>query len=194
VDSLRFAVLTGLFASASVVGAQTAPCAGLPPGKHSVLEKMSADFGLTCEQQLKVEKLLHDEESVSRPLLRCVWLSDEQHRSIMLKVKLAARRQIRPLLTPDQQKLIDLDIENVAKAAKDDSKRPNRRGAPPATTDAFQDEETLSKAVMNYAALTPEDKKAVLLEVKRSVRERNEGLTTDQRSKLDSEIAELSNR
>ena len=47
-----------LCAAAAIPGlAQTAPtppatpCAGLPSGKHSLLERFTAEFGLTCEQQ-----------------------------------------------------------------------------------------------------------------------------------------------
>src|SRR5215813_9302345 len=78
---------------------QAAPCAGLPPGKHALLEKMTAVLGLTCEQQLKIEPLLHNEESVSKPLLRFPSFSRDERQAVMLKIKLAARRQIRPLLT-----------------------------------------------------------------------------------------------
>src|SRR5258708_26824370 len=102
-----------MFALSAVASAQPAAqapapekCAGLPPGKHSNLERMAATFGLTCEQQLKIEPLLHAEESVTKPLLRCTSLSSDEQQGIMLKIKLVARRQIRTQLTPDQQKLL----------------------------------------------------------------------------------------
>ena len=37
-------------------------CAGLPPGRHVQLERMAQLFSLTCEQELKIEPLLHNEE------------------------------------------------------------------------------------------------------------------------------------
>src|SRR5947209_6394821 len=43
-------------------------CPGIV-GKHLLLEKMTEAFDLTCAQEEKIEPLLHDEESVSKPLL-----------------------------------------------------------------------------------------------------------------------------
>lgn len=77
------------------------PCAGLPPGHHSLLERMTAAFELTCDQELKIEPLLHIEESVSKPLLRFEAFSPDEKQEMMLKIKIAARRQVRNLLTPD---------------------------------------------------------------------------------------------
>jgi hypothetical protein len=105
---------------------------------------MAAAFGLTCEQQLKIEPLLHDEESVTKPLLRCTSLSDDDRQGIMLKVKLVARRQIRTQLTPDQQKLMDQEIEQVARSGK----KPGKGGAARkdgTTSKGLEDEEALAK-------------------------------------------------
>src|SRR3954463_14060268 len=38
-------------------------------GHHALLEKMTEAFGLTCKQEDIIEPLLHDEESVTKPLL-----------------------------------------------------------------------------------------------------------------------------
>jgi hypothetical protein len=189
----RFAFVTMLLAATAAAQQSPPPCAGLPPGKHALLERMTADFGLTCEQELKIEPLLHDEESVTKPLLRFTSFSTDQKQAVMVKIKLAARRQIRSLLTPDQQKLLDVDMENVARSPRKPGKASAENGNVPARTDALEDEETLSKAVMNYAALKPEEKKAMVLEIKRAARaDGNQRLTADQQRKLDSEIAELS--
>ena len=200
---LGFLRATGLAASllafAAIGSAQPAAqtaalekCAGLPPGKHSNLERMAAAFGLTCEQQLKIEPLLHNEESVTKPLLRCTSLSDDDRQGIMLKVKLVARRQIRTQLTPDQQKLMDQEIEQVARSGK----KPGKGGAARkdgATAKGLEDEEALSKAVMKYAALLPEEKTAIVLQVKRAARaDGSLELTPDQQRTLDGEIQELS--
>lgn len=40
------------------------------PGHHALLERMTEAFVLNCAQEQKLEPLLHDEESVSKPLLR----------------------------------------------------------------------------------------------------------------------------
>ena len=53
-------------------------------------------------------------------------------------------------------------------------------------------EETLCKAIVNYVALTQEEKKAMLLKVKQAAR--NDvalQLTPEQQKKLDTEIQEL---
>src|SRR5258708_25463536 len=85
--------------------AQTAPasCEGFPGGKHARLERFTAEFELTCGQQLQVEPLLHAEEAVSKPLLAFVAFTPDAQQAMMVKIKLAARRQIRGLLTPEQQ-------------------------------------------------------------------------------------------
>src|SRR5712692_7732584 len=113
-------VISIVLVLALVPGQQAAlPCAGLPPGKHTLLERFTAEFGLTCDQQLKIEALLHDEESVSKPLLRFAAFSAEERQATMSKIKLAARRQIRPLLTPDQQQKMDVEVASVSKAGSE---------------------------------------------------------------------------
>ena len=139
-------------------------------------------------------QLLHDEESVTKPLLRFTSFSSDQKQAVMVTIKLAARRQIRSLLTPEQQKLMDVDMQNVAKTAKKGSQPAAKSGDNSAAkADALDEEEALSRAVTNYAALTAAEKKAMLLDVKRAGRaDANQRLTLDQQKKLDSEIAELS--
>src|SRR5437763_8378700 len=98
-----------------VAAAQEAPkCEGIPPGRHMQLERMTAAMKLTCEQQLKIEPLLHDEESVTKPLLRFSSFSADQRGEVMTKIKIVARRQIKSQLTADQQKWMDDDIESVS--------------------------------------------------------------------------------
>src|SRR5258708_9347275 len=99
----RFTAITVLLAAAACA---QQPCAGLPPGKHSLLERMTAEFGLTCEQELKIEPLLHDEESVTKPLLKFSSLTSEERQEIMLTIKLAARPQVRTLLHEDQEQVL----------------------------------------------------------------------------------------
>jgi hypothetical protein len=191
----RFALLACALSATARAAQPPQPCEGLPPGRHALLERMTADFGLTCAQELKIEPLLHDEESVTKPLLRFTSFSSEQQQAVMVKIKLAARRQIRSLLTPDQQKLLDIDMESVARAPAKRGKSSGQAasGSATARTDALEDEETLCRGVMNYAALKPDEKKAIVLDVKRAARaDANQGLTADQQRKLDSEIAELS--
>jgi Spy/CpxP family protein refolding chaperone len=108
----------------------------------------------------------------------------------MLALKLAARRQIRPLLTPDQQKLLDQDVANIAKGGKAGG---GKKGTAPAREPAFEDQESLSAALMNYAALTAEEKKAIIVRVKRGARvDASLRLTAEQQAKLDSDITALS--
>ncbi len=167
-----------------------APCAGLPPGKHSLLERFTADFGLSCDQQLKVEPLLHAEESVSKPLLAFAAFTPEEQQAVMLKIKLAARRQVRGLLTPDQQKKMDGEIEITAKGGK---KGAAKKAAP--KVDPFENEEALSNAIQNYAALMPEEKTAMVLQVKQAARRDNTlELSADQQKKIDGDIKQLARK
>jgi hypothetical protein len=95
------------------------PDAVLPPGHHNVLEGMAAKFGLTPEQELWIEPQLHAEESVTKPILHYKALGSQDQQRILLIIKVAARLQIRTLLTPSQQLLMDKEIESVkASAAK----------------------------------------------------------------------------
>jgi hypothetical protein len=171
-----------------------APCAGLPPGKHSLLERFTADFGLTCEQQLKVEPLLHAEESVSKPLLAFAAFTSEEQQAVMLRIKLAARRQVRALLTADQQKKMDTEIESTAKGGS----KGGKKGAPkkaPAKVDGYVNEEALSSAIQNYAALQPVEKTAMILQVKQAARRDNTlELTADQQKQIDSDIHQLTGK
>lgn len=190
------AMLLATVATAQPQAAPAAPtekCAGLPPGKHANLERMTANFGLNCDQQVKIEVMLHAEESVSKPLLRYTSLSPDDQQGIMLKVKLAARRQIRTLLTPDQQKLMDEEIDQVAKTGKRSGKGGSKKDAQPAKADPLEDEESLSTAVLAYAAFSPAEKREIVLQVKRAARaDSNLTLSAEQQKKLDVEILELS--
>lgn len=168
-----------------------AGCDGLPPGKHAQLERMTAGMSLSCEQQLKIEALLHDEESVSKPLLRFPSFSAAQRREVMTEIKLAARRQIRPLLMPDQQKWMDEDMAQVARSGKKSGGSKDAGSSP--AVDPLEAAETLGKAVMSYAALLPDEKRTIVLQVKKAVRNDNRlQLTPEQLKKLDAEIESLS--
>ncbi len=181
---------------------QSAPgaCEGLPPGKHSLLERMTAAFGLTCEQELKIEPLLHSEESVSKPLLRFAAFTPEEKQAMMLKIKVSARRQIRPLLTPDQQKKMDAEIEAVTKGSSDalqgDRKGGSKNGGgkkAEASTDSFDAEESLSQAITNYSALSSEEQRAMTLQVKQAARRDSAPpMTPEQQKKIDADIQQLS--
>jgi Spy/CpxP family protein refolding chaperone len=114
-------------------------------------------------------------------------LSPEERQEIMLTIKLAARRQIRSVLTAEQQKGMDKEVENVSKGGGGKKGGSKVEAAP-----GLDGEETLSKAIVNYVALTPEEKKAMLLKVKQAAR--NDvalQLTAEQQKKLDTEIQEL---
>jgi len=179
-----------LLSIATAASAQTAPppCAGLPPGRHALLERMTAQFGLTCEQELKIEPLLHDEESVTKPLLKFTSFTREQQQKVMLTIKLAARRQVRQYLTADQQKGMDAEVESVSKGGGGKKKDAKAVEAVP----GLGVEEELSAAIVKYAALNAEEKKAMLLKVKTAARKNAAlQLTAEQQAKLDSEIRNL---
>lgn len=163
-------------------------CAGLPPGRHSLLERLTGQLNLTCEQQLKIEPLLHDEESVTKPLLKFTSLSADDRQAIMTTIKLAARRQVRTLLTPEQQKGMDSEVDSASKGGgkkKGDVKKAE-------ATPGLDGEETLSNAIVAYVALTPEEKKSMLLKVKRAaLADSALQLAPDQQKKLGEEVQDL---
>lgn len=190
--SYRIGLIIALW-SAAACAQEAAPCAGLPPGRHALLERLTAQMNLTCEQQLKIEPLLHDEESVTKPLLRFRSFTDDQRSEVMTKIKMVARRQIKSQLTPDQQKWMDQDIESVAKAGKSGGGKKGADKSAASSGDVLADEEALSQAVMAYAALYPDEKKAIVLSVKKAARQDSQlQLSAEQQKKLDAEIAALS--
>jgi hypothetical protein len=173
---------------ALTIGQTPAKCEGLPPGKHANLERMTAGMNLTCEQQLRIEPLLHDEESVSKPLLKFTSFSSDERGEFMNKVKIAARRQIREQVRADQQQWMDRDIQSVKSSGKKSG-----GDATAAAPGSFDDQETLSNAVMNYKALSAAEKKEMVLQVKRAARNDSAlKLTPEQKKKLDEEMRQLS--
>jgi hypothetical protein len=149
---------------------------------------MTDQFGLTCEQELKIEPLLHDEESVTKPLLKFSSFTREEQQAVMLTIKLAARRQVRAYLAPEQQKGMDAEVESVSKGGnkkKADARKPD-------ALPGLDTEEELSAAIVKYAAFTAEEKKAMLLKVKTAARkDETLQLTAAQQAKLDAEIRDL---
>lgn len=159
-------------------------------GKHMLLEKMTDAFGLTCKQEDIIEPLLHDEESVTKPLLAFQAFTPEERQGVMLKIKLAARVQIRPYLTPEQQ--VKSDAEAAATAAASAGGGKGGKAAPKAT-EGFTAEETLSDAITAYSAFTPEQKKELLLQVKKAARRPDApSMTPEQAAKVDADIKKLS--
>lgn len=184
-------------AASSAPQPASSPCDGLPPGKHALLERMTAAFELTCEQELKIEPLLHNEESVSKPLLRFTAFTPEEKKAVMLKIKVAARRQIRPLLTAEQQTKMDHEIEAVTKGSSDALSGGNKSSSKKveAGGDPYDSEESLSQAIANYNALSPQEQKGLILEVKQAARrESAPQLTADQQKKIDADIRQLSSQ
>jgi len=160
---------------------------------------MTAAFDLTCEQEVKIEPLLHDEESVSKPLLRFAAFSSEEKDAVMLRIKLAARRQIRPLLTAEQKKKMDDEIDAVSKGSSNalsgDKKGGGKKSGgkkAEANVDPFDGEESLSQAISRYSALSSEEQRSLTLQVKQAAR--REGapqLTPEQERKIDADIKQL---
>jgi hypothetical protein len=164
-------------------------------GKHLLLERMTEDFSLTCAQQDKIEPLLHNEESVSKPLLGYDAFTPDEKNALMLKVKLAARVQIRPLLTPDQQKKSDAEAAALAESGTQ-PKKGGKKGATPkkiaTQDDAFKGEQELSSALAAYTAFTVKERQEYILAVKQAARRDGAPLlTADQITQIDADIAVL---
>jgi len=203
--SLRLPAIIGVLSltAALPLAAQDAAPAAAPPtpaecgisGHHALLERMTAAFVLTCKQELQLEPLLHDEESVSKPLLAFQAFSPEEKKAVMLQVKVAARRQIRPLLMPDQQKKMDAEIDTVSKggtglqASGGKGGKAKKEEAP---VDPFQAEESLSDALLKYAAFSDAEKKALVLKVKTASRRPDApAMTPEQAKAIDLQIEKL---
>lgn len=157
----------------------------LPPGHHALLERLTRALRLSYRQELLIEPRLHAEEAVSQPLLRFSAFTPTQKKAVMLKLKLAARRNLLPLLTVRQRRLLQHDIAELARTGKEKlgerrGKRKTRRGKHSGRIRAkrrkrqlaplplAQSEPLLSHAIRGFAAFTPAQKRAMLLRVKRA--------------------------
>ncbi len=164
-------------------------------GNHALLEKMAASFDLTCAQEDKIEPLLHDEESVSKPLLANDAFTADEKQAMMLQVKLAARKQIRPLLTPEQQTKSDAEAASVAAAGAEPKKGGKKGGTPKKVAvqdDAFKGEESLSAALGAYTAFSVAERKQYILQVKQAaLRDGSPALTPEQTAQVSADIAVL---
>jgi hypothetical protein len=149
----------------------------LPPGKHNLLENMTRHFGLTYDQELEIEPLLHDEESVSKPILGFAAFTPAEQKAMLLTIKLAARRQIRPLLTAEQQAKLDQEMAGLAKSgtdalrnskttAADDPAAPAKKGSGKSKKVVASTEESVTKAILAYSALTDQEKQTMIAKVK----------------------------
>ncbi len=203
--------------------AKPAPCG--PKGSHPLLERMTAAFHLTCDQKFQIEPFLKDEHMITIPLINFGAFTPEEKTAFMGKVKIAARNQIKPLLTPEQQKLMDKDSElasNGSGNAKGDSWETKKRarsrvmankdgGASSGDTEvnktsthpkkpvqiasAFEGEEALCDGVSKYPAFSADQKREMMLEVKKAAR--REGapqLTPEQEKKIDADIQKLTDK
>ena len=167
-------------------------------GHHALLERMAAAFNLTCDQILKIEPLLHDEESVSKPLIAFDAFTPDEKKAVMQEVKLAARKQILPLLAPDQQAKMKQEIDTVSKGGEGLQKGNSgnggrKRSADAAPVDPFQAEESLSQAISKYSAFSDAEKKDLILKVKQaSLRPDAPAMTPDQAKQVSAELKQMS--
>jgi hypothetical protein len=158
-------------------------------GSHPLLEKLTLELHLTCQQEVRLLPLMHDEEAAIRPLLVYAAFTPEERQAMLLQVELAARAQVRPFLLPEQQKKSDAEAARIAGKT---TKRIGKKKEPPVAADAFGSEEALSSALDLYSALTPAQKKEMILQVKQAARRDGAPeLTTEQTAKIDGDIALL---
>lgn len=194
-------------AAASAASGPPTPAQCGIPGHHALLERMTEAFVLDCPQELKLEPLLHDEESVSKPLINFAAFTPDEKKAVMQEVKVAARKQILPLLTPVQQAKMNSEIDTVAKGGeglqkgnggkggggKGGGKAGGAKKADAAPIDPFMAEESLSDAIAKYAALSDAQKKELILKVKMASRRSDApAMTPEQSAKVDAEIKQMS--
>jgi hypothetical protein len=217
-SALGVSALALLFGGSQLARAQDTAAApsSTPPtpaqcgisGHHALLERMTEAFVLTCPQELKLEPLLHDEESVSKPLLRFAGFTPEEKKEVMQEVKVAARKQIRPLLTPEQQAKMDQEIDTVSKGGEGlhkgggkkeggskegGAKKGGGKKTESGPVDPFEAEQSLSQAINNYSAFTDAQKKDLTLRVKKASRRQDApAMTPEQAKMVDAEIQSLS--
>jgi hypothetical protein len=156
-------------------------------GQHPLLESLTVELGLSCQQQAGLLPQMHNEEQLSRLLLAYAAFSPDERQAMLRQVDIAARNKVRPLLLPEQQRKFDVD----AAGSKPLKKKSSKKQAPLAA-DAYASEEALSSALDLYSALTVAQKKSMLLQVKQAARrEGAPALTAEQAAKIDGDIAVL---
>ena len=174
---IAVAALALVFTPAVFAAAQDAPASTAPtpaecgiPGHHALLERMTVAFNLTCDQEKKIEPLLHDEESVSKPLIAFQAFTPDEKKDVMQQVKLAARKQILPLLNSQQQARMNQEIDTVSHGGEGLQNGNHGGGhnkkADSAPVEPYQAEEALSNAISNYSAFSEDQKKSLVLKVK----------------------------
>ncbi len=87
-------------------------------GKRFMLERLTKDLNLTSEQQTKVQPIIDQ----AKPQIAAI------HQEAMQKMKTvmdSTMSQIRPLLTPDQRKKLDENIQKGSSSRPDSSIREN---------------------------------------------------------------------
>jgi hypothetical protein len=198
--SLSLAVCAMLFThSASAQdGAQPSSAAPTPaecgiPGHHALLERMTVAFNLTCPQELKIEPLLHEEESVSKPLEAFPAFTPDEKKGVMQELKVAARKRILQELTPDQQAKMNQEIDTVSKGGeglqKGNGGGGHKKKTESAPVDPFQAEETLTQAIQKYSAFSDDEKKELVLKVKQaSLRPEAPVMTPDQKAQVEASL------
>jgi hypothetical protein len=176
-------------------------------GHHALLERMTDAFVLNCDQERKLEPLLHDEESVSKPLLRFQAFTPQEKKEVMQEVKVAARRSILPLLTPAQQGKMRSDIEDVSHggeglAAGEHKHHGSKHGhgshhshtkKQETSVAPFEAQESLCHAIENYDAFSDTQKRDLVLKVKEAaLRPDAPAMTTEQKQTVQAEVQRLS--
>jgi hypothetical protein len=177
-------------------GSPTPASCGLA-GHHALLERMAAAFSLSCDQILKIEPLLHEEESVSKPLEAFSPFSPDEKKAVMQELKVAARKRILLELTPEQQTKMNEEIDTVSKGGeglqKGNSGGGKKSAAPVPAVDPFQAEETLSHAIANYSAFTDTEKKDLISKVKQaSLRPDAPAMTPEQAKQVAADLKQSS--
>jgi hypothetical protein len=158
-------------------------------GPHPLLEKLTLELRLTCQQEARVLPLMHDEEAAIKPLLAYAAFTPEERQAMLLKVELATRAQARPFLLPEQQKKSDAEVASITVRPP---KKIGKKKGQPVSADAFGSEEAVSSALDSYSALTTAQKKEMILQVKQAARRDGApALTSEQAAKVDKDIAFL---
>lgn len=202
----NLALAGGVLLLTQAAGAQDAaqpPSAAPTPaqcgiaGHHALLERMTVAFNLTCPQELKIEPLLHEEESVSKPLEAFPAFTTDEKKAAMQELKVAARKRILQELAPEQQAKMNQEIDTVSKGGeglqkgnRGGGRKPNADSAP---VEPFQAEEALSQAIQKYSAFSDDEKKDLVLKVKHaSLRSDAPAMTPDQRAQVEASLKQMS--
>jgi Spy/CpxP family protein refolding chaperone len=194
--------VTGAFAQDSTTQntpAQNTPSATAPAGKHHMrrdpvamrLQMMSQKLNLTDDQKAKIQPILQDQMQQMRAIRKDSSLTPDQQKAKIEELRKNSNGQIKQLLTPEQVALMGKGPHEGARHPQGSplewmSKNLNLTDDQKAKLQpVFEDQQKQLQALKQDTSLTPEQKRAKVVEIHKATHQQVIAvLTPDQQKQL----------